>query len=444
MISDGRTKEEAVKGLLDPALTLTAPMSPEEQMEEKYGTGGTLLRMLGVGLSGGLLGNSLLPEMGPNAQKEFEAKLKTYNDQVKAQQAAKALSSIDPEKLTPESIALANEYGGSALGEYYTNVYAAQQNADGGDSAIAKAFDYTPYQWSQLSPETKRDLRDRYAAQNGGEGVFDYRRQAEGKLPEQLAEAEAAKAFGTKEGGQYGSDREILMNAETTVLRQDQGIASLGEIKSMLEDPSNEDLTGWPRRIRDFVNMNTREDGTLSAESASRVIELISQATFGALNAQELQLLKDGVLNPSKSREFNLGTIDQAIKRIENERERTLSSARGAADRYRSWDGQDDYDSIFKDDWLYNNVGDGSRVEPIPAFGGNDEYTFQQYVEDTVSELGPFDTKPSRDELVLGFSQMRKEAEEAYNEMIRLEKENSEAARAVRAELARPFPTVAQ
>lgn len=60
MISDTRTKEEAITSLLSPAMA--APQSPEEQMKEKYGTGGTLLRMLGVGLSGGLLGDTLLPK----------------------------------------------------------------------------------------------------------------------------------------------------------------------------------------------------------------------------------------------------------------------------------------------------------------------------------------------------------------------------------------------
>jgi hypothetical protein len=81
MISDGRTKEEAALGLLSPALA--APMSPEEQMKEKYGTGGTLLRMLGVGLSGGLLGNTLLPEMGKGARTKYAAELLQHQEDKK-------------------------------------------------------------------------------------------------------------------------------------------------------------------------------------------------------------------------------------------------------------------------------------------------------------------------------------------------------------------------
>jgi hypothetical protein len=431
---------QAPPSLLAPVV----PQTPWERMQEKHGTGESILRILGTGLSGGILGDVLMPEMTADGQAQYDAEMKAYGTQADAYLASQALAGIDPENLTPGHIALGTEYGGTAFGEYLTDRYAAQQNSEGGDAAIAEHFDYTPYQWSKLSPEKRRDLSDRYNFEMNGEGAFDYRQYADGSAPEQLAEAESAKSFGTAEGTQYGSDRDVIRNVRTEVLRQDQGIEALTGIKAMIEDPENEDLTGWPRIIRDFTNTNRREDGTLSAEAASRVIELISQATFGALNEQELQLLKDGVLNPSKSGEFNIGTLDKAIERISNERERTLQGARSASERYRGWEGQDDYDTLFEDDWLYNNVGDGSKIQAIPAFGGNDEYTFQQYTEDTMSELGPFDQKPSRDELVNGFAQMRKEAEEMYKEQKRLEKENSVAAQQVRATLERPFPTVEQ
>lgn len=182
----------------------------------------------------------------------------------------------------------------------------------------------------------------------------------------------------------------------------------------------------------------------MDAEMAAGVVDLISQATFGALSQSELDLLKGGLMDPTKSKEYNLGTINTAMKRIDNDRELAIGAARDAADRYQNWDGQDDYDKLFESDWLYNNIGAGSRIKPIPAFGNNSEYTFQQHVKDTMASLGPFDPKPSRDELVTSFAAMRKEAEEMYNEMKRREKENSVAAQQVRASLERPFPTVQQ
>ena len=113
MISDGRTKEEAVLGLLSPALT--APLSPEEQMKEKYGTGGTLLRMLGVGLSGGLLGNALLPEMGRGARAKYESQLEDYAAQQAAARHQAGLGFLmngveDPEDAMAR-LTLAKEYG---------------------------------------------------------------------------------------------------------------------------------------------------------------------------------------------------------------------------------------------------------------------------------------------------------------------------------------------
>ena len=110
--------------------------------------------------------------------------------------------------------------------------------------------------------------------------------------------------------------------------------------------------------------------------------------------------------------EYNLGTIDKAMERIANDRELAWRcSARGAAERYSKMGRSGRLRHADEDDWLYQNIGEGSRIEAIPAFGGAEEYTFQQYVEDTMAEVGPFGQKPSRDQLVLGFAEMRKQAE---------------------------------
>ena len=74
--------------------------------------------------------------------------------------------------------------------------------------------------------------------------------------------------------------------------------ASLEEMKTMLSDPNAEGLTGWPRIIRDAINMNTKKDGSMDAEMATGVVDLISQATFGALSQSELDLLKGGLMDP--------------------------------------------------------------------------------------------------------------------------------------------------
>ena len=55
--------------------------------------------------------------------------------------------------------------------------------------------------------------------------------------------------------------------------------------------------------------------------------------------------------------------------------------------------------------------------------------------------LGPFDKKPSRDDLITGFAEERAMAEEAYEIMIREEEERRKAAEKARERLSKPFGT---
>jgi hypothetical protein len=181
----------------------------------------------------------------------------------------------------------------------------------------------------------------------------------------------------------------------------------------------------------------------MDAEMATGVVDLISQATFGALSQSELNLLKGGLMDPNKSMEYNIGTLDKAMKRIENERELTLSEAKGASDRYKDWDGQDDYGKLFENDWLYNNVGEGSRIASIPAYGNKEEISFKDYTEFAQSQRGPFDEPLTRDELIMGFAELREQSEGEYNAMMEKQKADAEAAKRARLGLDRPWPTVA-
>ena len=417
------------------------PVAPFQQLKDEHGTGGAIMRLLGTGLSGGLLGGALVPELQRGNQMQYASDLKAYNETAKVKQMTEALNGLDPSEITAGHVALATEYGGSELGGYYADQFAAQQNASGGDQAIAESFGYNPYQWSQLGDVAQRGMRNQYRQKNGDDGYFDAQLMAEGKAPEQLGAAKSAELFGSAEGQQYGDDRQSILNIQGQVLAADQQLESLGEIRKDLAKPGATGLTGWPRVVRNFLNANNYTDGAMDAEMATGVVDLISQATFGALSQSELDLLKGGLMDPTKSMEYNLGTLDQATKRIENERELALDGARGAADRYKNWKGQKDYDKLFKNDWLYQNVGAGSRIQPIPAFGGAEEYTFQKYVEETMSNLSPFAQKPSRDQLVNGFAKERELAEESYNTMIEERRLEEEAAKAAQERLQKPFGT---
>ncbi len=61
-----------------------------------------------------------------------------------------------------------------------------------------------------------------------------------------------------------------------------------------------------------------------------------------------------------------------------------------------------------------------------------------------MAELGPFDQKPSREQLVAGFAEQRKEAEEMYRRMQEQENAASEAASKSMDWLTSPFPTASK
>ena len=88
---DNRSNAEAAGSLLSPAM----PLTPWEQMQEKHGTGGSLLRMLGTGLSGGLLGNLLMPEMGKGGQAKYAADLEMYKDQAEMARSQQVASTYE-------------------------------------------------------------------------------------------------------------------------------------------------------------------------------------------------------------------------------------------------------------------------------------------------------------------------------------------------------------
>lgn len=446
-VTDGMVKKAGItNGLLGAGVqgnTAAQQLEPPKHWTQKALEEDGGMKFFGKMLLGGLTGLTplLFPEMiGSKAR--YASELETYGDQLLAQNMADKIGGIDFDNLRPEDIATLNA-ASKDLGKYGTDRLAAQMNSGGGDAAIAESFGYKPYQWAQLSPEQKRDYRDEYRYKNGGSEAFRYRQAAEGKTPEQMRAAKSSELFGSAQGQQYGDDRAIITGVRGQVQSYDQGLESLGSIKTMLEDPENSDTTGWPRIIRDAINTNTKEDGSMDAEMAAGVVELISQATFGALSQSELDLLKGGLMDPTKSTEYNLGTINTAMKRIENDRELAIESAKGAAGRYSKWEGQKDYDTLMENEWLYNNVGEGSRIQSIPAYGGRDEITFQDYAEYAKSQRGPFDEPPSRDELITGFAEMRKQAEAEYKAMIEKKNADREAAERARLGLDRPWPTVA-
>lgn len=413
-----------------PAMTApAAPLTPWERMQEDHGTGGSILRILGTGLSGGILGDVLMPEMTKAGQDQYASELKAYEGQAEAYTMAQALAGIDPEKLTPGHIALADAYGGSALSEYYTDQYRAQQAEQGTDHAVAELAGVPYAQWIQRSPEQKRADRNYYQSQSGDGTYFDAQLQAQGKAPEQVRESKESELYGSAKGQQYGDDRQTIMGVRGQVMKADQTIASIDNVMGLLQDPNNEDLTGIERQIRDVFWANRREDGTVDAVTAAGIVDLISQATFGALSQSELDLLKGGLMDPNKSVEYNIGTLTQARKRVTDSRDLAINSGRSAAERYSNWEGQDDYAGLMSEDWNYLNIGEGSRIKPITKMVDGEEktVTFSDYYRARMEAAGPYE-ELSREQIVIDYRKAREAEKEAWERRQQEEAERAEAA----------------
>lgn len=415
------------------------PLSPWEQAEEEYGTGEAMVRRLGNIFTGGLFDSAIIPEMGSGSLGRYKKELETYADQSQTYNMAQALAGIDPSEITPAHIAMGNEYGGTAFGEYLTDQFAAQQAEVGADHAVAELAGVPYAQWAQRSPEQKRADRNYYQSQNGDGAYFDAQLQAQGKAPEQVQASKESELYGSGLGQRLAADRETIIGTQSNVEMLDTSAAKIRGIREILED--NPDAAGWNRVFRDAFNMNTAVDGVLSEAEANGVVEQIKQATFGAISQAELDLLRQALMDPTKSTEFNIGTLSSALKTVQDKRKQVISDGRQAVDRYSANETQTDFETLMKSDWAYNNIGGGSRIQSIPAFGDLEEYTFQQYVEETMSSLGPFDPKPSRDDLINGFAKEREDAEADYEAMIEKQKADAEAARVAHERLQRPFGT---
>lgn len=405
---------------------LVMPKSPLEQVLEKEGKGKALGKMALTALSGGLLAPVLMPEL-IGAGRRYETEMDLYEDELAANRMAEKLGAIDFDNLKPEDIAILDA-ASTELGNFGTDMLAAQMSGTGGDADIASHFGYDPYQWSKLGTERKKALTNQYMYETGKTGYFDAQLAADGKTPEQLQAAKEGELYGSAMGQQLGDDRQILTSAQSTVQGIDQNVEKLNGLKTLVaETPGS---TGWNKIFRDVFNVNTKADGTLAEAEASGVVQQIQQATFGAISKAELDLLKQALMDPSKSAEYNIGLINAAIKRNMDKRDSTISIAQQAAKRYSSSDTQTDYDSLMEDDWLFQNVGEGSRIKPIVFMQDGEEktVTFAQYYNARKEQAGPYDDL-SREQILVDYRKAREAEKELWEKQQKVKADLQEEAR---------------
>jgi hypothetical protein len=165
--------------------------------------------------------------------------------------------------------------------------------------------------------------------------------------------------------------------------------------------------------MRNLFGVETREDGIMSATAAQGVIDQLRDVTLGAISESELKLLLGGLLDPSRSPEANLGTIDTALKRMASNKKLAIDDARLAWGRLEQDEGQAGFLSqASEDDWYFNNLGEGKSFVAVPKADGSGEVTFSQYSENVRRNFkaqNPYADPPTREELIIGFNEFREQ-----------------------------------
>ena len=148
---------KAAPGLLQTAIE--KPMTPFEQLRDNHGTGGAIMRLLGTGLSGGLMGGLLTPEIGKASQAEYATDLatyKAYQTKMMEQQLADQAAQAERDRFAALGTGLRDAFVTEGMDDDLEAVMAAR--AGGMDLADIKHFQQMAGQsYKDPSWETKFD-----------------------------------------------------------------------------------------------------------------------------------------------------------------------------------------------------------------------------------------------------------------------------------------------
>jgi hypothetical protein len=407
---------------------LTAPVSPYDQAKQNHGDGfGFFMKSMLVAKNPALAG-WLMPELSASNLAKHKLDMELYKEQQKnllgQQLISDRVGSIDMENPTIEDIAYLSEVAPD-LAEDLSGRLTANTLTHSSDHDIAEKAGVTMAQFLAASPEQKRQWR----YMHGSQEYRDRALEMSGNSPDQIQSRERAKIQGEAEGTEIKADRSSLIGARKAISDHDIGLNQLTDVRTMISE-GRADPDKFRRRIRSVFGVETREDGTMDAATANGIVAQIQQATFGALSQSELDLLRDGLMNPYASKESNLGRLDVAINRLSGQKENMISGFRSAADRLSGHEDQQDFLSEFyEDDWAYMNIGEGSEFKPIPKSDGTGEISFSNYVENIKSNIkaqNPYAEMPTRDEFIIGFNELREKNKAEWEAAQKLSKQRAE------------------
>lgn len=446
MISDPRSNKEATLSLLSPAM----PKTPWEQMKEKHGAGESFLRILGTGLSGGLLGNLLMPEMSKEGKAKYAADMGLYKaEQERAnirREQSDFFSGLDMDNLTMAEIAQISDFD-AGLGKIALENYAFNQQV--GDLGRAQGFlndgiedendlwaqetnlrygrtgggqqtsltsvlnnaQMTQSEFEALPAEAQRAVLYQHGTDEDRRAMD---RVAGRQTLEQIEAEGAAKGIGEASGALTAEAIGFIPNAPAIAADQKYALAGAQGVIDLIK--GGDINTGkWANMVKDTFNIQTKADGTLGYQATQALIQQINSATFGALSEREIATLEKMFANGEYNEEQNLGVMEGVMQKIRHEQEKHSRKTEESLRRVKDY-APDEYDHFMQDDNNWLDYGDGAKISDV---GGMD---FRSYYEANAAE------GKSRSQIVNDWAEQEKMFKEAEEQ--RKEQEDAASAKA--------------
>jgi hypothetical protein len=389
---DARTPEKAVASLLSPAM----PLSPWEQMREKHGTGESILRMIGTGLSGGLLGDALMPEMGKAGQAKYATDLKAYQAAQDRgairQEQADFIDGLDFNNLSLSQMAQlgdfdeglgklamedftfnqrvkdlgrANEFANDGIDDendlWATETFGRYGKTAGGDTtsldAVLGNAKMTKEEFKDLPAEAQRSVLYQHGTDED-RAAMD--RVAGRQTLDQIEAEGAAKGIGEASGAQTAEAVGFLPNAPQIAKDQDYAIAGAQGVIDLIKG-GDIDTGKWANMVKDTFNVQTKADGTLGYQATQALIAQINSATFGALSEREIETLEKMFANGSYNEEANLGIMEGVMGKLNHEKEKHGRKTEESIRRVKKF-APDEYEYFMQDDNNWLQYGEGSKL----------------------------------------------------------------------------------
>lgn len=387
MISDPRSNKEAMLSLLSPAM----PKTPWEQMKEKHGAGESFLRMLGTGLSGGLLGNLLMPEMSKESKAQYATDMDLYKaqkakmfeldlaNQIKQQERDRLLGaqgefhtaftdgdvSNDPQAymtaiamgVDPKALEVA--YGDDPMFERAN----AQQDTD-----IMRTTNAYVNSYNEDNPDNPISFYEGYDI------VKNYDAGRRGAQAGAVAEAQS-------DVQQYTTSRDAYITAVEQDAVLGDRIANVDKGLKMLESGSVDTgpVVGF---LASTFGMGSQELGELQQMSITEAMEALQMFKGTTTDFEFTKAELKSFAQIFTGEDLNIGTLRAARDSLEKVRKRNMLSGKSHLDAVREYGSDDQYNrlnSVFAQPEYWagsrNQPSQGSGQDAPPDAPGAPSYT---------------------------------------------------------------------